>query len=117
VADATAEAVGEGGDEEEYDGEAEMDRNRAGDLRSESAEESAARTGGSQRTADADGAEGGTVDAVGGGGRAARRIPSGEDDDIIARRLRRAAEAETDPELKQKLWDEYIDYKENTRGG
>ncbi len=44
-------------------------------------------------------------------------IPSGEDDDIIARRLRKAAEAETDPELKEKLWKEYRDYKENTRGG
>jgi hypothetical protein len=38
------------------------------------------------------------------------------DDDIIARRLRRAAENETDPELREKLWDEYRDYKENTKG-
>ena len=44
-------------------------------------------------------------------------IPSGEDDDIIARRLRKAAEEETDPELKEKLWNEYRDYKQNTRGG
>ena len=43
-------------------------------------------------------------------------IPSGEDDDIIARRLRKAAESETDPELKEKLWKEYRDYKENTGG-
>jgi hypothetical protein len=31
--------------------------------------------------------------------------------------LRKAAEAETDPELKEKLWKEYRDYKENTHGG
>ena len=44
-----------------------------------------------------------------------RSRPSGEDDDIVARRLRRAAEQETDPELKEKLWKEYEDYKRNAR--
>jgi hypothetical protein len=39
---------------------------------------------------------------------------SGEDDDIVARQLREAAENETDPELKEKLWKEYEDYKKNT---
>ena len=53
----------------------------------------------------------------GGGGSGSRPIPSGEDDDIIARRLRKAAESETDPELKEKLWQEYREYKENTKGG
>lgn len=38
-----------------------------------------------------------------------------EDDDIVARQLREAAENETDPELKEKLWKEYEEYKENTR--
>jgi len=38
-----------------------------------------------------------------------------EDDDIVARQLREAAENETDPELKKKLWKEYEDYKKNTR--
>ncbi|UCG14613.1 MAG: hypothetical protein JSU72_09270 [Deltaproteobacteria bacterium] len=37
--------------------------------------------------------------------------PSGHDDDIVARQLREAAENETDPELKEKLWKEYEDYK------
>lgn len=32
-------------------------------------------------------------------------------DDIVARQLREAATAETDPELKEKLWDEYRKYK------
>ncbi len=38
-------------------------------------------------------------------------IPDARDDDIIARQLREAAMAETDPELKEKLWDEYRRYK------
>ncbi len=38
-----------------------------------------------------------------------------EDDDIVARQLREAAENETDPELKEKLWKEYEDYKKNRR--
>ena len=36
-----------------------------------------------------------------------------EDDDIVARQLREAAENETDPELKEKLWKEYYEYKQN----
>lgn len=34
-----------------------------------------------------------------------------EDDDIVARQLREAAERETDPLLQRKLWDEYRKYK------
>jgi len=40
---------------------------------------------------------------------------SKEDDDIVARQLREAAESETDPELKEKLWKEYEEYKKNTQ--
>ncbi|MCK5203487.1 MAG: hypothetical protein KAR15_06430, partial [Desulfobacterales bacterium] len=40
---------------------------------------------------------------------------SKEDDDIVARQLREAAENETDPELKEKLWKEYEDYKKGSR--
>jgi len=36
-------------------------------------------------------------------------------DDIVARQLREAAEKETDPELKKKLWEEYRKYKEGIR--
>jgi hypothetical protein len=36
----------------------------------------------------------------------------GNDDDIIARQLREAAEKEMDPVLKKKLWDEYRKYRE-----
>ena len=60
----------------------------------------------------------GSVSAGGGNGSgaAAREIPDGSDDDIVARRLRKAAEQETDPELKEKLWKEYIEYKKNVQG-
>ncbi len=38
--------------------------------------------------------------------------PDGSDDDVVARQLREAAEKETDPELKKKLWEEYRKYKQ-----
>lgn len=41
-------------------------------------------------------------------------IPDGKDDDIVARQLREAAENEQDPELREKLWDEYRKYKKRT---
>ncbi len=41
-------------------------------------------------------------------------IPDGRDDDVVARQLREAAEKETDPELKKKLWEEYRRYKAGT---
>jgi len=40
--------------------------------------------------------------------------PGGSDDDVVARQLREAAENETDPELKKKLWEEYRKYKAGT---
>lgn len=43
------------------------------------------------------------------------RRSGGHDDDIVARQLREAAENETDPELKEKLWKEYEDYKYSNR--
>jgi hypothetical protein len=51
-----------------------------------------------------------------GNGAVSNEIPAGNDDDVIARRLRMAAEQETDPELKEKLWKEYVEYKKNTQG-
>jgi hypothetical protein len=58
---------------------------------------------------------GGAANASGNGA-VATEIPDGNDDDVIARRLRKAAEQETDPELKDKLWKEYVEYKKNTPG-
>lgn len=40
-------------------------------------------------------------------------VGDGQDDDIVARQLREAAESETDPELREKLWEEYRAYKRN----
>ena len=37
-------------------------------------------------------------------------IPSGNDDDVVARQLREAAMSEPDPELRDRLWDEYRTY-------
>jgi hypothetical protein len=36
------------------------------------------------------------------------------DDDIVARQLKEAAEKETDPKLKEKLWNEYYNYKKSS---
>jgi hypothetical protein len=41
-------------------------------------------------------------------------IPDGRDDDIVARQLREAAMKETDPELRERLWEEYRKYKQST---
>jgi hypothetical protein len=38
-------------------------------------------------------------------------IPSGSDDDVVARQLREAAEREANPAVREKLWDEYRKYK------
>ena len=38
-------------------------------------------------------------------------IPSGNDDDVVARQLREAAMRESDPAVREKLWAEYRKYK------
>jgi hypothetical protein len=60
-------------------------------------------------------ADGGSAGPQGTSGSAASEVPDGSDDDVVARRLRKAAEAETDPELKEKLWKEYIEYKKGAK--
>jgi len=68
----------------------------------------APRTGGS-----AGGSSGGSA---AGGGSGPARLPAdvgnGSDDDIVARQLREAAMKEKDPQLQEKLWQEYRDYKQ-----
>jgi hypothetical protein len=51
----------------------------------------------------------------GSGSRTPPDIPDGSDDDIVARQIRAAAEAEQDPALREKLWQEYRDYKNSRR--
>ncbi len=48
---------------------------------------------------------------VAGAGQIPDDIPDANDDDIIARQLREAAMQETNPALKEALWDEYRRYK------
>jgi hypothetical protein len=48
----------------------------------------------------------------GGNGAAAQKVSAGSDNDIVARRLRKAAEQETDPAVKAKLWKEYARYEQ-----
>lgn len=48
----------------------------------------------------------------GGNGATMPKVVAGSDNDIVARRLRKAAEQETDPALRQKLWKEYADYRQ-----
>jgi hypothetical protein len=48
---------------------------------------------------------------VANGHRVPEDVGNGEDDDIVARQLREAAMKEEDPELREKLWDEYRAYK------
>jgi len=38
-------------------------------------------------------------------------VANSKDDDVVARQLREAAMNETDPVLKEKLWEEYRRYK------
>ena len=88
----------------------------------EGAGEGSSREGGlsSERSAgasaSASGGERGDRGAAAGSGAPDRGVPSGDDDDIVARRLRRAAEQETDPELREKLWKEYTEYKRSVQG-
>jgi len=49
-----------------------------------------------------------------GNGATAPKIAPGSDNDIVARRLRKAAEGEADPTLRAKLWKEYTDYRQGT---
>lgn len=69
------------------------------------------------------GTEGGSPPSGAAGGRGTQTtaggqpadIPDGSDDDLVARQMREAAEKETDPELKKKLWEEYRKYKQGAR--
>ena len=44
-------------------------------------------------------------------------IPDGQDDDVVAGQIREAAMNEPDPVLREKLWEEYRQYKASIGGG
>jgi hypothetical protein len=48
----------------------------------------------------------------GGNGATMQKVVAGSDNDVVARRLRKAAEQETNPALREKLWKEYADYRQ-----
>jgi hypothetical protein len=76
------------------------------------ASESAAGEGTSEEeSGEGSSAPSGSAGGGSGGGRVPPDIPDGSDDDIVARQLREAAMNEDDPELREKLWDEYREYK------
>jgi hypothetical protein len=116
--DATAAAAGEATEDSDAAKEAEGE-SEAGSADTEKptvagkegkAGSSTARPGDLKSDKDRGGTNSGSASGSGANG---RDIPDGSDDDIVARRLRKAAEQETDPELKDKLWKEYIEYKKN----
>jgi hypothetical protein len=53
-----------------------------------------------------------SASGAGGNGAVAQKISAGSDNDIVARRLRKAAEQETNPALRAKLWKEYTDFRQ-----
>lgn len=137
--DAELEAEGGSDNEGEGEGESESEGNGEGDPQksaeddgsegSKESKETASRTGETSSEAEAndktpEGQEtaGATEqrqstprDGKGSTTTQAVTIPTGDDDDVIARQLREAAEAETDPEVQEKLWEEYRKYK-NQKG-
>ncbi|MCK4507445.1 MAG: hypothetical protein KAU27_02820 [Desulfuromonadales bacterium] len=91
-----------------------------GESGSEAAGETAEQGEGDAVADGQEGTESGTRSGVGAGnadvdhsvyGAPGGKLPPPEDDDIVARQLREAAEKEPDPELKKKLWEEYWKYK------
>jgi hypothetical protein len=89
---------GENGESEEQGEGTTDDQGREG--QAGTAQDSTSRSG-----SQGSGVEQSTYGAPGG------KLPPPEDDDIVARQLREAAEKEPDPELKKKLWEEYWKYK------
>ena len=111
---------GEGGDGMGGDGEGDSENGAEGAAGGQS--QNSGGTAGDNSEAGSTGGQprGGAVDSSGGAGDGGNDsdqpadIGNGSDDDVVARQLREAAEKETDPELKAKLWEEYRRYKKGT---
>ena len=88
----------------------------SGESGSEGSDAAAATEGGGAGSSKPQSAGGG--DSVGDDseGRVPSDVGDGSDDDIVARQLREAAMKEEDPELREKLWDEYRAYKSGNKG-
>jgi len=79
--------------------------------KSENSQESQGGDAGAQKTEQKSNRQEQEVGTGVGGGQE-NDIPDGRDDDIVARQIREAAEHETDPVLREKLWEEYRKYKD-----
>jgi hypothetical protein len=99
------ESARAGGTGREGDGQGQDDRDAAGRDGAGTATEA-----GTQRDGNTGGGAGGGSRGRGAGG-APADVPDGSDDDVVARQIREAAMKETDPELREKLWEEYRRYK------
>jgi hypothetical protein len=119
---AAAERLREKGIEIDADAEGdtvESDQGSNGGQRTEEAAE-VAPEGGKETESGEDREDGGVTaphksrDGVEGSDRHPKNRYDPRGDDIVARQLREAAEKEADPELREKLWKEYEQYKENT---
>lgn len=60
--------------------------------------------------------EGGTPGSTGATAARPPDVGDGADDDVVARQIRKLAESEPDPVLREKLWDEYRRYKQGSKG-
>jgi len=75
-----------------------------------------------QQPADEPGSPGGRTESADPGASGAPVAPppadvgDGADDDVVARQIRKVAESERDPQLREKLWDEYRKYKQGRKG-
>ena len=118
--DGAGGAGGSQGEGKDGEGDDEADQNAAGskgdsaDAESETNGDSNAQMSGTSN-GQSSGARGGTDTSRQVATGQPADIPDGSDDDVVARQLREAAEKETDPELKKKLWEEYKKYKQGTR--
>ena len=71
--------------------------------------------GGGAGDSQPEGSSGGGDMGTTGNDRVPADVGDGSDDDIVARQLREAAVNEDDPELREKLWDEYRAYKSGSK--
>ncbi len=111
---------GEGGDGMGGDGEGDSENGSEGEAGSQGQNSGGAAGDNSEAGSTGGQSQGGTVDGSDGSGDSGddsdrpADIGDGSGDDVVARQLREAAENETDPELKAKLWEEYRRYKKGT---
>jgi hypothetical protein len=112
----SAEGEGNGSDSSSTDGGGSGDgaegggQARSGDLKSSGP---APKDANNKGNPDAVNNNGKGANCAGCSGSGSQRPVNTSDDDIVAKRLRKAAEEETDPELKERLWKEYNEYKKS----